>query len=102
MKDLAVALAVTLLVQSTVSLAVFTPAILTPTAHRDIGVAASSIGIFTALMYTLATLSAPMGGSFISRLGAVRVSQSCLLLAGTGLACVCLVTRSLSQWVQCS
>ncbi len=84
--DLAVALAVTLLVQSTVSLAVFTPAILTPTAHRDIGVAASSIGIFTALMYTLATLSAPMGGSFISRLGAVRVSQSCLLLAGTGLA----------------
>ena len=86
MKDLIVALALTLVVQAMISMAAFTPAILAPVAQADIGVTASSIGIFTALIYIVASLSAPVGGTFIARHGAVRVSQYCLLLSGSGLA----------------
>lgn len=86
MKDLVIALALTVLVQALVSMAMFTPAVLAPVAQADAGVAASSIGIFTALVYALAAVSAPLGGSFVARRGAVRVSQYCLLCAGGGLA----------------
>lgn len=86
MKALVVALLATLAVQASMAMAVFTPAILVPSAHGDIGVAASAIGIFTALIYALASLSALIGGTFVARFGAVRVSQACLALGGTGLA----------------
>lgn len=86
MKDLVVALALTLLVQALVSAAVYTVAVLAPVAQSDVGVTASSIGIFTALVYAVAALSAPLGGTYIARHGALRVSQYCLLLSGCGLA----------------
>jgi MFS family permease len=86
MKDLVIALALMVLAQAMISMAVFTPAVLAPVAQADVGVAASSIGIFTALIYATAALSAPLGGTFIARRGAVRVSQYCLLLTGSGLA----------------
>ena len=86
MKDLVVALALTLLVQALVSATVYTVAVLAPAAQGDVGVAASSIGLFTALVYAVAALSAPLGGTIIARHGALRVSQYCLLLSGSGLA----------------
>jgi len=86
MKDLIVALLVTLAGQSLSSLAVFTPAILAPAASADIGVSATAIGAFTALIYFLASFSAPIGGTFVPRYGAVRVSQVCLVLTAGGLA----------------
>ena len=86
MKDLVVVLALTLLAQAMISMMALTPAVLAPVAQADVGVAASSIGIFTALVYAAAMLSAPLGGTFIARRGAVRVSQYCLLLSGSGLA----------------
>ncbi len=86
MKELGVALALTLLVQALVSATVYAPAVLAPVAQGDAGVAASSIGIFIALIYGVAALSAPLGGTLIARHGALRVSQYCLLLSGCGLA----------------
>lgn len=86
MKELAFALTLTVLVQALVSATVYAPAILAPAAQSDTGVAASSIGIFIALIYAMAALSAPVGGTFIARHGALRVSQCCLLLSGGGLA----------------
>ncbi|MBX9810199.1 MAG: MFS transporter [Burkholderiales bacterium] len=86
MKALIVALLATLVSQSLTSVAVFTPAILAPVASADIGVAATAIGAFTALIYFLASLSAPIGGTFVARYGAVRVSQICLVLTAGGLA----------------
>ena len=86
MKDLAVALALTLLAQATIALTASTLAVLAPVAQADVGVAASSIGIFSALIYATAALSALFGGTLIARRGAVRVSQYCLLLTGSGLA----------------
>jgi len=58
MKDLVVALTLTLLVQALVSATVYTVAVLAPVAQADVGVAASSIGIFTALVYAVAALLA--------------------------------------------
>ncbi|MFN7087378.1 MAG: MFS transporter [Burkholderiales bacterium] len=86
MKELIVTLLATLATQSLSSMAVFTPAILAPVASGDIGIAATAIGAFTALVYLLASLSAPIGGTFVARYGAVRVSQVCLMLAAAGLA----------------
>lgn len=86
MRELVIALLATLAIQTLTSVAVFTPAILAPAASGDIGVAATAIGAFTAAIYFLASLSAPIGGSFVARYGAVRVSQACLVLAGMGLA----------------
>lgn len=86
MKALIVALFATLASQSLTSVAVFTPAILAPVASADIGVSATAIGAFTALVYFLASFSAPIGGTFVARYGAVRVSQVCLVLTAGGLA----------------
>lgn len=86
MKALIVALLATLASQSLTSVVVFTPAILAPVASADIGVPATAIGAFTALIYFLASLSAPIGGTFVARYGAVRVSQICLVLTAGGLA----------------
>ncbi|HEV2008718.1 MAG TPA: MFS transporter, partial [Burkholderiales bacterium] len=86
MRELAFALTLTVLVQALVSATVYAPAILAPAAQSDTGIAASSIGIFTAMIYAMAALSAPVGGTFIARHGALRVSQYCLLLSGGGLA----------------
>lgn len=67
MKALIVALLATLAGQSLTSVAVFTPAILAPVASADIGVSATAIGAFTALIYFLASFSAPIGGTFVDR-----------------------------------
>lgn len=85
-KQLIVALLATLASQSLTSVAVFTPAVLASAASGDIGVTANAIGAFTALVYFLASFSAPIGGTFVARLGAVRVSQLAMVLAGGGLA----------------
>ena len=72
MKDLAIALALTLLAQAMIALTSSTLPVLAPVAQADVGVAASSIGIFSALIYAAAALSALFGGTLIARCGAVR------------------------------
>jgi MFS family permease len=86
MKELVTALGITLVVQAVLSMTAVAPAVLAPVAQADIGVEASAVGIFTALVYFSAALSAPLGGTFVARLGAVRVSQFCLLCGGCGFA----------------
>ena len=86
MKELVVAVALTTAVQALVSMAVFTPAVLAPVAQQEIGIDASAIGIFTALIYIVATLSAPLAGAVVARNGPLRVSQHSLLWSGAGLA----------------
>jgi MFS family permease len=77
--------ALTLAIQSLVSLVVFTPPVLAPGAERDVGVAASSVGIVTALIYLSAAVGALRSGAAIARRGAMRVSQGSLLLCALGL-----------------
>ena len=88
MSGVAISVVLTLAIQSMVSMAVFTPPVLAPVAAKDIGLAASSAGISTALIYGAAALAAPASGSFIARLGPMRTSQLCLLLVALGISCM--------------
>lgn len=86
LREVTVAVVLTLLIQASVSAAVFTPPVLAPVATPELGIGAASVGIATALIYLTATLSALASGGFIARLGPLRTSQGCLLLVGTGIA----------------
>lgn len=86
MRALIVPIALTTAVQALVSMAVFTPAVLAPAVQAEIGIAASWIGVFTALVYIAATFSAPLGGALVARHGPLRVSQHSLLWSGAGIA----------------
>ena len=78
-------LLVTLAVQIQASLIVFTPPILAPDAQQDIGVSAAAVGLVTALIYLASVPSALISGLLVSRIGAIRVSQLCVLFASTGI-----------------
>ena len=78
-------LLVTLAVQIQASLIVFTPPILAPDAQQDIGVSAAAVGLVTALIYLASVPSALVSGLLVSRIGAIRVSQLCVLFASTGI-----------------
>lgn len=78
--------ALTLAVQALVSLVVFTPPVLAPSAQDDVGVGAAAVGIVTALVYLSAAFSALLSGRMIGRHGPMRVSQLSLLLCAAGVA----------------
>jgi MFS family permease len=90
MNGVFISVVLTLAIQSMVSMAVFTPPVLAPVAALDLGLAASSAGISTALIYGAAAFAAPASGSFIARLGPMRTSQLCLLLVAVGISCMAL------------
>ena len=77
-------LLVTLAVQIQASLVVFTPPILAPVAQVDVGVSAASVWLIIALIDLSSVPSALLSGLLISRLGAIRVSQLCVLCASFG------------------
>jgi len=79
-------LAVTLAVQVLTAVVLYVPPVLAPAAQADVGVRASSVGIVTALIFVSATFAALKSGPAIARHGALRMSQSSLLVAAAGLA----------------
>lgn len=79
-------LLITLAVQVQASLVVFTPPILAPVAHDDVGVSAAAVGLVTALIYVSSVPSALFSGKVIARFGAIRVSQLCILFSSCGMA----------------
>ena len=86
MTSFLLALIITLAVQVQASLVVFTPPILAPVAQHDVGVSAAAVGLVTALIYASSVPSALFSGRIIARLGAIRVSQLCLLFSSSGMA----------------
>ncbi|HWQ37716.1 MAG TPA: MFS transporter [Burkholderiales bacterium] len=81
-------LVVTMAIQALVSMAVFSPPVLAPAAHVEIGFPASWVGLVTTLTFASATLGALFSGGVIARLGALRMSQLSLLLCGAGIALI--------------
>lgn len=79
-------LIVTLAVQVQASMVVFTPPVLAPLAQTDIGVGAAAVGIVTALIYVSSVPAALLSGHVLERVGAIRVSQLCLLFSSAGMA----------------
>jgi len=86
MRSTALPLVATLAVQAMVSMASITVPVLAPAAARELAVSAGYIGIFVALVYLGSMLSSAASGDLIRRIGAIRVSQYCLVLCATGLA----------------
>lgn len=81
-----VALATTLAIQSLVAMAAVTVPVFTPVAASETGIAPTYVGMYVALIYIGAMISSLVSGDFVSRDGAIRVSQVCLGLCATGLA----------------
>lgn len=86
----------TLAVQAAVSMSSVTIPVLTPVAAREWGVPPSYAGIFMALVYLGATVSAPVSGFFIERYGPIGVSQICLILTAIGLGMVSIPSVALA------
>jgi MFS family permease len=86
-------LIITLAVQIQASLVIFTPPILAPVAQNDVGVSAAAIGLVTALIYMSSVPAALLSGKVIARLGAIRVSQLCILFSSAGMALMAIPNR---------
>jgi MFS family permease len=82
------ALAATLAIQALVAMATLSPPILAPLAAPAIGVAASSTGLFTALIYVGASIASLTSGALLRRFGAMRLSQLGLVACSVGIALI--------------
>ena len=74
------------------SMAVFTVAVFAPEAAPEIGVAATHIGVFTALVYLFAMLSGVLTGSLVTRYGGIRVCQGAMLATAAGIAAMAMAS----------
>jgi MFS family permease len=86
MRPAVAALGITFTIQAALAAGVYAPPVLAALAERDIGVPASAVGLFTALVYLAATVSSFFSGLLIARWGPVRLSQLCLAASACGLA----------------
>ena len=80
-------LAAMLAVLTTSSMAVSVIAVLAPEAAPEIGVDATRIGTYTAIVYLFATVSGAITGTLVDRFGAIRVCQVTMLLAALAMLC---------------
>lgn len=86
MRSALLPVAATLAVQALMSMATITLPVLAPEAARDVGVPVAYIGLFVALIYATGMASGLVSAGLVHRLGALRVSQLCLLSGAAGLA----------------
>ncbi len=84
-----------LAVLTTSSMAVTVVAVLAPEAAPAIGVDATRIGSYTAIVYVFATLSGAITGPMVDRFGAIRVCQATMGLAALAMLCF---TRATLAW----
>jgi MFS family permease len=87
--------ALTLAVQSMVSMSTVAIPVFMPVAAGELNVPPSYVGIFMSLIYLGATVSAPVSGYFIDRFGPICVSQFCLVLCALGLGVMSLASLPL-------
>ncbi len=86
MKRAIVPVASMLAIQVMISLSVLSLGVMMPAVARDLAIDAKLIGIFTAIIYGVATAVALAAAGPIVRIGAVRVCQAALLAGAFGLA----------------
>jgi MFS family permease len=80
-----IALPVMLAIQSFGTMCSFAGAVVAVQAAADLGVKATSIGIYMAVLYIIGMLAGLGAGSFLARYGVIRTCQAALLAAGLGL-----------------
>lgn len=80
-----VALVASTLIQALASMAALSTPVLGPLLAESFAVPTNFVGYYISLVYLAATLSSTVGSEAVQRLGAVRVSQWCLVLCALGL-----------------
>lgn len=86
MKRAIVPVASMLAIQTMISLSVLALSVMMPAVAADLGIDPKTVGLFTALIYGVAAVTALAAAGPIVRLGAVRICQAALLAAAVGLA----------------
>ena len=81
-----------LAIQIVVSICVLSLGVMMPALAADLGIDPKLVGVFTALTYVVAALTALLAAGPIVRLGAVRICQAALLVGAVGLALNSLAT----------
>ena len=82
-----VPVATMLAIQVMISLSVLSLSVMMPAVAADLAIDPKLVGIFTAIIYGVAAVTALAAAEPIMRLGAVRICQAALLMAAIGLAC---------------
>ena len=82
-----VPVATMLAIQVMISLSVLSLSVMMPVVAADLAIDPKLVGIFTAIIYGVAAVTALAAAEPIVRLGAVRICQAALLMAAIGLAC---------------
>ncbi len=85
-RDFVVQLTAMMVVQAFITMGMYTMPVLAPEIARDLDVPATSIGIYTSIVYSVCVFSALLGGGLVPRFGAMRVCQACLVLLAVGFA----------------
>jgi len=80
-----ITLALTLVIQAMVSMALLTLPVMAPVVAADMQVSPALVGLYVSMTYGGAMFASLMGGSAVNRLGAIRVSQWGLVLCAAGL-----------------
>jgi sugar phosphate permease len=88
---IAVALPTMLAIQSFAMMCAAASAVVAVRASADLGVPATSIGLFTAVSYISGMVSGLAAGGMLARFGAVRVCQYALLTCGCALVLVAVI-----------
>src|SRR5215470_20238911 len=86
MKRAFVPVASMLAIQVMISLSVLSLSVMMPAVAADLAIDPKLVGIFTAIIYGIAAVTALAAAEPIVRLGAVRICQAALLMAAIGLA----------------
>jgi len=86
MKRAFIPVASMLAIQVMISISVLSLSVMMPAVAEDLAIDAKLVGIFTALIYAVATVVALIAAGAVLRIGAVRVCQVALLMAAVGLA----------------
>lgn len=85
MKPTWLALAVTLTIQAMVSMALLALPVMAPVVARALGVSTAYTGLYVAVVYAGAMAASLAAGAAVARFGAIRVSQTGLILCAAGL-----------------
>lgn len=81
-----VPVATMLAIQVMISISVLALSVMMPAVARDLAIDPKLVGLFTAIIYAVASVTALAAAGPIVRLGAVRMCQVALLMAAIGLA----------------
>jgi len=75
----------TFIVQTMAALALYSIPVFAPIAALDYGVPATQVGLFSAIAYFTAMTAGLLTGGFVTRYGALRTGQFCMLFAACGM-----------------